>query len=106
MIDERGEIRNAKNVAVIFSARGTVRSNHYHREGWHYLHVLGGWMRYRERPVGGGEETVKDIYPGGVVFTGPNVEHRTEFLEDTLMVSYAGKQGGDEYDADTVKIEW
>lgn len=110
-VDERGEIRNIKHTAKIFSEKGTVRSNHYHKEGWHYLTVIGGRMRYLARPVGSKEvETDTIIDAGGCVFTPPGYEHRCEFLEDTLMTSESGKvatgQPDGEYETDTVQVEW
>jgi quercetin dioxygenase-like cupin family protein len=105
-VDERGEIRNVEHVAFIYSAKGTVRSNHYHRTNWHYLHVINGRMRYTERAVGGGDDVDFVVGTGGVVFTPPNREHRTEFLEDTLIISYAGMKPGGDYEADTVGVEW
>ena len=105
-IDDRGEIRNVEHSAWIFTEKGAVRSNHYHKEGWHYLEVKHGRVRYLERDVGGGNEVEKEIGTGGVVFTPPMREHRVEFLEDTLMRSDAAKKAGGDYEKDTVPVEW
>src|ERR1700678_2966445 len=55
-IDDRGVIQNLLNTpisgtAVITSIKGSVRSNHYHREDFHYLYVVSGSMEYYERGV-------------------------------------------------------
>lgn len=105
-VDERGEIRNIKNVAIITSRKGSVRSNHWHKEGFHYLWVTDGRMLYKERDIGGGNPVEFVVEQGEMVYTPPGKEHRTEFLENTCMISFAGKEGGDEYDRDTVKVEW
>lgn len=105
-IDDRGEIRNVAHVAVIFTEKGRARSNHLHKEGWHFLEVKHGRMRYMERDPGGANPIDIEVGPGGVVFTGPGKEHRCEFLEDTLMVSYAAKRPGGDYEADTEGVEW
>jgi quercetin dioxygenase-like cupin family protein len=105
--DNRGEIRNVGNVAIIASKAGSVRSNHYHKEGWHLLYVLAGLMKYFERDVGGGNpENPITVGPGEFVLTGPLKEHRTEFLDDTIMLSLASPQVGGEHEKDTVGVEW
>ena len=45
--DERGAIQSIvnfpmKNVSLIHSKKGAVRSNHYHGTDWHYMYVLRG----------------------------------------------------------------
>lgn len=102
-----GTIRNAGHVAVIHSKAGSVRSNHMHKTGWHYLYVFYGRMRYLERSPAGELLEDRDVYPGQFVFTGPNLEHRTEFPEDTVMISIASEnQGPEHHDADLVAVKW
>ena len=101
--DSRGAIRNVGKVAVIHSKAGSVRSNHYHRDGWHYLQVVSGLMRYRAKMIDGTEICDKLVQPGEMVLTGPLVMHRTEFPEDTVLISF---QSEHDHDADLVKVEW
>jgi quercetin dioxygenase-like cupin family protein len=96
--DERGFIHNAAKTSIIFSKAGSVRSNHQHKEGWHHLLVVSGQMRYREKC-----ENDRMYGPGQMVFTGPGVAHRTEFPEDTVLISF---QSEHDHDSDTVKVEW
>jgi len=42
--DERGAIQSlvnypVKNVSLITSKKGTIRSNHYHKTDWHYMYM-------------------------------------------------------------------
>lgn len=103
-VDDRGAIRNVGHVAVIHSKAGSVRSNHYHKEGWHYLYVLSGAMRYSVKmPLAWS----RLVGPGEFVFSGPGEWHRTEFLEDTVMVSLASaNQGPEHHEEDCVRVEW
>lgn len=110
--DERGAIQNLLlspigSVAVIDSKAGTVRSNHWHRENWHYLYVLSGSMKYLEKNVDGSD--LKEIMckAGDLIFTGPNKIHRTEFLEDTILLSF-GKTPKDHenHEKDLVRVDW
>jgi quercetin dioxygenase-like cupin family protein len=99
--DDRGVIRNVGHMAVIESRAGSVRSNHKHKTGWHYLFVISGRMTYKTR------STARDVNPGEMVYTGPEIEHRTEFPEDTVMISFASEnQGPEHHDEDLVRVEW
>ena len=45
--DDRGSIQSLvnfpmKNISLISSKKGSVRSNHYHLTDWHYMYVLSG----------------------------------------------------------------
>ena len=44
-VDDRGYIQSLvnfpmKNLSLITSRKGSVRSNHYHVTDWHYMYVL------------------------------------------------------------------
>src|SRR5438128_654865 len=77
--DARGVIQNLlltsiRNIAVITSKAGSIRSNHYHKEDWHYMYVVSGSMNYWERDVSASGEGIEPIVikAGELVFTGPN----------------------------------
>src|SRR5687767_11139519 len=58
--DERGAIQSLvnfpmKNLSLISSKKGTLRSNHYHVTDWHYMYVLSGSFDYFYRPTGSTE---------------------------------------------------
>jgi oxalate decarboxylase/phosphoglucose isomerase-like protein (cupin superfamily) len=110
--DDRGEIINllfspVSSVAIITSKKGTIRSNHWHKSSWHYLYVVSGQMKYFERDLNGTEITEIICNPGDMVFTAPYKAHRTEFLQDTVLVSL-GKEPKDHenHEKDIVKIEF
>src|SRR2546425_5180897 len=91
-VDERGKIQPLvdfpmKNVSLIFSKRGSVRSNHYHKTDWHYMYVLSGSFEYHFRRAGSSAEPERMILRvGELIFTPPHEEHATVFLEDTEIV--------------------
>lgn len=96
-IDDRGSIQNLLNTningaAIITSKAGSVRSNHWHKEDWHYLYVMSGSMEYYERPVDlSRDDSVLPIIvkAGEMVFTPPHVVHKTVFLQDTILLSFS-----------------
>lgn len=114
MKDDRGEIINVASgdfraVQVITSKKGSVRSCHYHKKGGHWLYVLEGRMMYMEMPVTSdinpGWATAREVRKGDKVWSGPMMIHKTEFLEDTTLVSCAiTSLDHESYEADTVRV--
>jgi len=94
-IDERGTIQSLvnfpmKNLSLISSKKGMVRSNHYHLTDWHYMYVLSGSFDYYYRPTDSGEELqCVRVKAGEMIFTPPMEDHATVFLEycDLLAIS-------------------
>ena len=103
--DERGTITNVgPGVAVIVCRKGSVRSNHAHKRGWHYLYVVSGMMVYRE--IRDGAVVSEAFGPGARVFTPPGVPHRTEFPEDTVLVSLGPTSNDETHEDDLVRVQW
>jgi quercetin dioxygenase-like cupin family protein len=112
-VDARGVIQNLllspiTSVAIITSKAGTERSNHWHRENWHYLYVVSGSMEYYERPVGviatDCATTPLVVKAGEMVFTRPYYVHLTRFLEDTVLLSLGhGIKDHEHHEADLVR---
>ena len=106
-IDERGAIQPLvdfpmKNVSLISSKKGTLRSNHYHVSDWHYMYVLSGSFDYYSRPTGAQDKPSRiRLKAGDMVFTPPMEEHATVFLEDTqIVVASRNPRDQDIYEAD------
>jgi oxalate decarboxylase/phosphoglucose isomerase-like protein (cupin superfamily) len=95
-----------KNVSLITSKKGTVRSNHYHVSDWHYMYVLSGSFDYFFRPTGTTERPkVIKLRPGEMVFTSPMQEHATVFLEDTMiLVASRNPRDQEIYEADVKRV--
>jgi dTDP-4-dehydrorhamnose 3,5-epimerase-like enzyme len=110
-VDERGAIQPLvdfpmKNVSLISSKKGTVRSNHYHLRDWHYMYVLSGSFDYYFRPTGTqGKPTRVIVKAGEMVFTPPMEEHATVFLEDTqIVVASRNPRDQNIYEADVRRV--
>jgi dTDP-4-dehydrorhamnose 3,5-epimerase-like enzyme len=92
-VDNRGSIQSLvnfpmKNISLISSKKGVVRSNHYHLTDWHYMYVLSGSFDYYYRPTGSNEDLrFVHVKAGGMVFTPPMEDHATVFLEDTKLLA-------------------
>ena len=91
--DDRGVIQSLvnfpmKNLSLISSKKGAVRSNHYHLTDWHYMYVLSGSFDYYYRPTDSGEELqCVRVKVGEMIFTPPMEDHATVFLEDCDLLA-------------------
>ena len=110
-VDERGAIQSLvncpmKNLSLISSRKGTVRSNHYHLTDWHYMYVMSGSFDYYYRHTGSGEKpAVIRLNAGEMVFTPPMEDHATVFLEDTqILVMSRNPRDQESYEADVKRI--
>lgn len=112
-ISDAGVIQNLLNTpingaAIITSKNGSVRSNHYHNEDFHYLYIISGSMEYYERIVDEvfvGKPFI--VTAGQMVFTPPKRVHKTVFLEDTVMISLSKRNRDHEsHEQDVVRVEF
>ena len=91
--DDRGFIQcltnmPTRNVSYIFSKKGSVRSNHYHKTDWHYMYVLSGSFDYYYRHTDSSEELqCVRVKAGEMIFTPPMEDHATVFLEDCELLA-------------------
>lgn len=109
--DGRGGIQSLvnlpmKNISLISSKKGSVRSNHYHVTDWHYMYVLKGTFDYYWRPTGSeGAPSVTRIGTGEMIFTPPMEDHATVFLEDTeLLVASRNPRDQESYESDVRRV--
>jgi len=91
--DDRGYIQSLvnfpmKNLSLISSKKGAVRSNHYHITDWHYMYVLSGSFDYYYRPTNTDDKLkIVRVVAGEMVFTPPMEDHATVFLEDCDLLA-------------------
>lgn len=110
-VDERGAIQSLvnfpmKNLSLISSRKGTVRSNHYHVTDWHYMYVMSGSFEYYYRPTGNDEDPkMVVVQQGEMIFTPPMEDHATVFLEDSvLLVMSRNPRDQEAYEADVRRV--
>jgi mannose-6-phosphate isomerase-like protein (cupin superfamily) len=110
--DDRGFIRclvnlPMRNISLILSKKGSVRSNHYHKTDWHYMYILSGRMDYYYRPHGETGEIKKEVLKkGDMVFTPPMEEHTSFFPEDAQFLAISRNPRDQEaYEADVIRVQ-
>jgi len=109
--DNRGSIQSLvnfpmKNLSLISSKKGVVRSNHYHLTDWHYMYVLSGSFDYYYRPTNSNDELkCVRVKPGQLIFTPPMEDHATVFLEDCdLLAMSRNPRDQATYEADVRRV--
>ena len=110
--DKRGYIQPLvnfpmKNLSMIYSKKGSVRSNHNHYTDWHYMYTISGSFDYYYRPHdSGAEPKVEKFVAGEMVFTPPMEDHACVFTEDTILVVVSRNPRDQKtYESDVVRIE-
>lgn len=98
-------IHDFANVQMIYSNKGAIRANHYHKTDSHYCYMVTGSVRYLWRNHG--EDTISEEHfsQGQMFLTGPNIDHEMIFQEDSVMVVVSEhKRDASTYDEDIVRI--
>ncbi len=110
--DARGYIQplvdaSMRSAVLIFSKKGTVRANHFHKTDWHYCYVLSGSIDYYQRPAGSNDRPSHVIIKTGQLFyTPPLVEHAMVFLEDTEFLCLGGNPRDQKsYESDVIRVD-
>ena len=111
-IDDRGGITRIldsaspiRSILSLTSAKGSVRSNHYHKKDTHYCYLLSGRMEWFEKPCQGGEMKSAVLGAGDMVFTPAMTIHAVRFLEDSVLLTFATESRNQaDYEADTVRV--
>ena len=109
--DDRGYIQSLvnfpmKNLSLISSKKGAVRSNHYHITDWHYMYVLSGSFDYYYRPTNTDDKLkIVRVVAGEMVFTPPMEDHATVFLEDCdLLAMSRNPRDQEAYEQDVRRV--
>ena len=110
--DARGGILSivdepVSNVSIITCEPGSIRSNHYHHEDFHFMYVVEGDFDYFFKDVDTGEVCYLRVKVGEPIFTPPIEEHACYFPDTTtLIVSSKNPRDQETYEADTVRVEF
>ena len=110
--DDRGYILSivdnlVYNVSIIFCKKGSLRSNHYHKEDFHFMYVLDGEIDYFYKQLGSENVNYICVKKGQTIFTPKMEVHATYFTCDTrLVVSSKNPRDMDTYEKDTVRVNF
>ncbi len=110
--DARGTITDIfvkqpkEHCTIIFTKKGGVRGNHYHKLSRQYDFIVSGRMEIYGQKVGESAITKNTIGPNDLITWEPNEAHEFVALEDTVFITFVdGLRGGDEYEKDTYRLD-
>jgi dTDP-4-dehydrorhamnose 3,5-epimerase-like enzyme len=110
--DARGTITDIfvkepkEHCTIIFTKKGGVRANHYHKVSRQHDFIVSGSMESYGQMVGQPEITKTILKPNDLAIWEPGEAHEFIALEDTVFITFVdGLRGGDEYEKDTFRLE-
>jgi len=96
-----------QNVSLITCNAGAIRSNHYHKEDFHYMYVLEGEIDYFYKELNNDDVRYFKVKKDDIIFTPKNEIHATFFpLRTKLIVSSKLPRDQETYENDTVRVEF
>ena len=109
--DERGYLlkildKGFSSCIEIFSKKGSIRANHYHKKDEHFCYILKGEILffYRDRKKGS-KLNYKIMKKGDLFFTTYDQDHLAYFLKTTHFLSYSSrKRSKFDYENDLVRL--
>lgn len=110
-VNDSGFIENihvepTPHVSHLFSRKGAIRANHWHRTDAHWAYVVRGVVFYFERPVGSTEIPKPQVFIAREKFFTPSgVEHAMLFATDTDLITMARNvRLHEQHEADVVRV--
>ena len=109
--DERGYLlkildKGFSSCIEIFSKKGSIRANHYHKKDEHVSNILKGEILffYRDRKKGS-KLNYKVMKKGDLFFTTYDQDHLAYFLKTTHFLSYSSRKRSKlDYENDLVRL--
>ncbi|HYF12702.1 MAG TPA: hypothetical protein VD928_00145 [Candidatus Paceibacterota bacterium] len=110
--DERGTIMDIfvnipmHHSTIIFTKKGGVRGNHYHKLSTQHDFLVSGRFEVYGQKVGEKEITKSIWEPHEFITWDPNEAHEFVALEDAVFITFiTGVRGGDDFEKDTYRLE-
>jgi len=94
------------HATIIFSKKGAVRGNHYHKLSTQHDFVISGKIKMLTQKVG--EDKIEETILGPYDYTTcePGEAHTFVMLEDSTFITFVtGVRGGEDYEKDTYRLE-
>ena len=110
--DARGTITDIfvndpkQHCTIIFTKKGGVRGNHYHKLSRQHDFLISGKMEIYGQTVGEKEVTKNILNPYDLVVWEPNETHEFIALDDSVFITFVdGLRGGDDFEKDTYRLD-
>lgn len=110
--DKRGTITDIftnspkDHATIIFSKKGAVRGNHYHKKSTQYTFVVSGQLTMLSQKVGQERVYRHVLKPNDLMIHKPLESHTLIADKDTIFLAFAdGLRGGRNYEKDTFRLK-
>ena len=110
--DKRGWLKkildgNFSSCIEIYSKKGSVRANHYHKKDTHFMYIISGEILYFYRNRKKGAQTKHGLMKKGDLFFTPNMqEHMAYFTKNTHFLAFSTrKRTKFDYEKDLIRID-
>ena len=109
--DKRGWLKkildgNFSSCIEVYSKRGSVRANHYHKKDKHFIYIIYGEILYfyRDR-VKGAKTRIRLMKKNDLFFTPAMQEHMAYFTQNTHFLAFSSRKRTQfNYEKDLVRI--
>lgn len=106
VLDRKG--LTIKSILYIERKKGVISANHYHKKDMHYIFCIKGRIKYSEMDTRDKKNSIGSVTIGNgeMVKSEPYFAHSTEFLEDTIFMTFSTQHRDQKlYEADTVRVD-
>ena len=110
--DKRGTLQkiidgNFSSCIEVFSKKGSIRANHYHKKDKHFMYIISGELlySYKNRKRGSKVKIIK-MKNGDLFFTPAMQEHMAYFTKNTHFLAFSTrKRTRFDYEKDLIRVE-
>ena len=110
--DKRGTLQkiidgNFSSCIEVFSKKGSIRANHYHKKDKHFMYIISGELLYsyknRKR---GSKVKIKKMKKGDLFFTPAMQEHMAYFTKNTHFLAFSTRKRTQfDYENDVIRVK-
>ena len=111
--DKRGSIKdifykkNINHIAVIKSAKGALRGDHFHKKTVQYMYITKGELEYwYKNRFSKGKSKMALLKEGDLIMTPRNEMHALKITKNNEFIVFTtGLRGGKDYETDTFRFK-
>ncbi len=110
--DARGTITDIfvkepqSHCTIIFSKKGAIRGNHYHKQSVQSDFIVSGKMQIFSKKLDSDKVESKIVGPNTLITWDFSEVHAFTALEDSIFITFVnGVRGGDDYEKDTFRVD-
>lgn len=110
--DKRGTLQkiidgNFSSCIEVYSKKGSIRANHYHKKDKHFMYIISGELLYsyknRKR---GSKVKIKKMKKGDLFFTPAMQEHMAYYTKNTHFLAFSTRKRTQfDYEKDLIRVE-